>query len=146
MTSADAMEAQQKITESMGEMINEIDKSHLRKIQLRMHQCAAKCCGDTKASLEDTHSCIELCSRNVHMAQNYVQKEVGGFQERLQRCVLDCQDRTKDKIGSNPTEAEMDKLKSEFEGCAVQCVNQHMDLMPNLIKRMKAALDKQSLS
>lgn len=45
-----------------------------------MHQCAAKCCSDEKASLEDTHSCIEVCSRGVHTAQNYVQKEVGGFQ------------------------------------------------------------------
>ncbi len=32
--SADAMEAQEKIQCAMGEMINEIDQSHLRKIQV----------------------------------------------------------------------------------------------------------------
>ncbi|OXA56369.1 protein FAM136A [Folsomia candida] len=142
--SADAMEAQEQIQAAMGDMINEIDKSHLRKIQLRMHQCAAKCCSDEKASLEDTHSCIEVCSRGVHTAQNYVQKEVGGFQERLQRCVLDCQDKTKDKMGATPTEPEVDSLKLEFEQCAIRCVNDHLKLLPNLVKRMKAALAKQS--
>lgn len=45
-----------------------------------MHECSAKCCANETASLEDTHSCIERCSTNVHSAQNYVQKEVGGFQ------------------------------------------------------------------
>lgn len=32
--SADAMEAQEQIQAAMGDMINEIDKSHLRKIQV----------------------------------------------------------------------------------------------------------------
>jgi hypothetical protein len=38
-SSADAMEAQEKIQKAMGEMINDIDKSHLRKIQVikRIH-------------------------------------------------------------------------------------------------------------
>jgi hypothetical protein len=47
---------------------------------MKMHQCAAKCCENSKASLEETHGCVEMCSRDVHLAQNYVQKEVGGFQ------------------------------------------------------------------
>lgn len=45
-----------------------------------MHECSAKCCANEQATLEETHSCIEKCSGNVHVAQNYVQKEVGGFQ------------------------------------------------------------------
>jgi len=144
MASADALDAQEKMQAEMGELVNEIDKSHLRKIQLKMHQCAATCCANERASLEETHSCIEVCSRSVHVAQGYVQKEVGGFQERLQRCVLDCQDRTKDKVGVNPTDQEMEGLKTEFEKCAIRCVDDHLKLIPNLLKRMKAVLDKQT--
>jgi hypothetical protein len=47
---------------------------------MKMHQRAAKCCENSKASLEDAHGCVEMRSRDEHLAQNYVQKEVGGFQ------------------------------------------------------------------
>ncbi|ODN02214.1 hypothetical protein Ocin01_04470 [Orchesella cincta] len=142
--SADAMDAQRRVQEEMGEVINEIDKSHLRRIQRQMHECAAKCCANEVASLEDTHGCIEKCSASVHVAQNYVQKEVGGFQERLQRCVLDCQDKSRDKLSTNASESEMLGLKNEFEHCAIRCVDDNLKLLPTLLKRMKASLDKAS--
>jgi len=142
MASADAMEAQKRVQDEMGSVINEIDKSHLRRIQRQMHECAAKCCASETASLEDTHSCIERCSGTVHKAQNYVQNEVGGFQERLQRCVLDCQDKSRDKLTANASDGEIERLKNEFEVCAVHCVNENLTVLPALLKRMRASLDK----
>lgn len=53
-----------------------------------MHLCAAKCCDDKNASMDTVHGCIERCSAPVTRAQNYIQKEIGEYQGRLQRCVM----------------------------------------------------------
>lgn len=39
---------------------------------------------------------------------------------------------------------QMETLKNEFESCAIKCVDDHLKLLPNLLKRMKASLDKAS--
>ncbi|CAG7832059.1 unnamed protein product [Allacma fusca] len=140
MTSADAMAAQENITKKMTEMVDELDRTRLRKIQLQMHRCSVKCCENDAASLEQTQRCIEKCSQGVNNAQEYVQREVGHFQNRLQRCVLDCQDRAKDKLGPNPSELEIEDVKAGFENCAIKCVDSHVSLMPDLLKRMKKFL------
>lgn len=53
-----------------------------------MHLCAAKCCDDKNASMDSVHGCIERCSTPVNRAQQYLQKELGDYQGRLQRCVM----------------------------------------------------------
>lgn len=55
-----------------------------------MHLCAAKCCDDKTGSIDSVQSCIERCSGPVNRAQQYVQKEMGDYQGRLQRCVMVC--------------------------------------------------------
>jgi len=141
MATADAMAAQQKITQKMNEMVDELDRTRLRKIQLNMHKCATKCCVNEEASLEETQRCIEKCSQGVNTAQNFVQQEIGSFQNRLQRCVLDCQDSAKDKIGLNPSDTEVEVAKAGFEVCAIKCVDNHVKLLPDLLKRMQKYLD-----
>lgn len=53
-----------------------------------MHLCAAKCCDDKNASMDNVQGCIERCSAPVNRAQQYLQKELGEYQGRLQRCVM----------------------------------------------------------
>lgn len=53
-----------------------------------MHLCAAKCCEDKNGSIDTVQGCIERCSAPVNRAQQYVQKELGEYQGRLQRCVM----------------------------------------------------------
>lgn len=53
-----------------------------------MHLCAAKCCDDKNASMDNVQGCIERCSAPVNRAQQYLQKELGDYQGRLQRCVM----------------------------------------------------------
>lgn len=59
-------------------------------LQADMHLCAAKCCDDKTGSIDSVQSCIERCSGPVNRAQQYVQKEMGDYQGRLQRCVMVC--------------------------------------------------------
>lgn len=107
-----------------------------------MHLCAADCCSDAKASMNSVHACVEHCARDLNKAQNFVQNELGQFQERLQRGVLLCQDKIKEKVGPNPTEADMKRYRAEFESCAVDCVNYHVNQLPSLKQKIKAGLDQ----
>lgn len=61
---------------------------HPRNTQKEMHLCAAKCCDDSNASMDVVQGCIDRCSQPVNRAQQYVQKELGDYQGRLQRCVM----------------------------------------------------------
>lgn len=82
-----------------------------------MHLCAAKCCENTEVSLDRVQQCVEKCSVPLHTAQNYVQKELETLQQRLQRCVMECNDVIRDKMGPNPSDADVsnEKLVSVFE-------------------------------
>ena len=61
---------------------------------------------------------------------------------RLERCVLQCQDDIKDKIGANTNESQMSSFTSQFEKCVVKCADTHIDLIPNMLKKMKEAINK----
>ena len=107
-----------------------------------MHLCAASCCQDSTASMNSVHACVENCTRAVNVAQNFVQNEMGQFQERLQRGVLLCQDKIKEKVGPSPTEGDMKRYRAEFESCAVDCVNYHINQLPNLMQKIKKGLNQ----
>lgn len=42
----------------------------------------------------------------------------------------------------NPNQSEIDKYTGQFERCAVKCVDKHIDLIPNMLKTIKAVLKK----
>lgn len=68
------------------------------------------------------------------------------FQNRLQRCIMECNDNIKDKMGLNPTQREVDRYSEEFEQCATKCVDSYCELLPTLEKTMKKVLSKNELS
>ncbi|KAL7645790.1 UNVERIFIED_CONTAM: hypothetical protein RMT77_002686 [Armadillidium vulgare] len=135
-------QAQFRIQEAMTSLVNEIDKSILRSMQRSMHLCAAKCCENEEASVDNVHKCIENCSTPLSQAQNFIQTELSQFQERLQRCVMVCQDKVKDKVTVSTTESEAGVYKREFEDCAMQCVDEHISLLPSIRKRITKVLQK----
>ncbi|GLH00112.1 hypothetical protein R5R35_014439 [Gryllus longicercus] len=135
------VEAQKlRVEEAMTKMLNEIDVSHLRKMQAKMHRCAAVCCDSETKSVEEVHRCVERCSAPLNGAHKFVQEELNHFQDRLQRCVMQCNDKIRDKMTPNPSEDEVAKYTKEFETCATQCVNTHIGLVPGLLKKMRQAL------
>nr|XP_053657473.1 protein FAM136A-like isoform X2 [Cherax quadricarinatus] len=71
-----------------------------------MHLCAAVCCEKTENSVDQVHRCIESCSTPLTQAQSFVQNELSQFQERLQRCVMTCQDRVRDQVTADTSEAQ----------------------------------------
>ncbi|KAJ8942654.1 hypothetical protein NQ318_013367 [Aromia moschata] len=121
----------QRIEHEMTKMINEIDMEYLRKMQADMHRCAAQCCDNREASLERVQKCVENCSSKINWAQSYVQRELEQLQNKLQRCVMDCND-----------DVRVEKFTSIFEDCAKKCVDKQIEYMPSLLKKIKADLSK----
>lgn len=72
-----------------------------------MHRCAATCCDNRELSVEKVQSCVEKCSSPMHAAQTYVQGELEQLQNRLQHCVMDCNDDIKLKMGRDPSQSDV---------------------------------------
>ncbi|XP_025270769.1 protein FAM136A-like isoform X2 [Camponotus floridanus] len=70
------MEEQKKrVEDNMTKIVEEIDKTYLRKMQRDMHKCAAQCCENETYSIQKVHNCVENCSSSLNKAQQYVQGE-----------------------------------------------------------------------
>ncbi|XP_037786137.1 protein FAM136A-like isoform X2 [Penaeus monodon] len=135
-------QAQHRIQEAMTTLIDDLDKEYLRGIQRSMHLCAAECCDRKDSSVDQVHRCIESCSTPLTQAQGFVQNELSQFQERLQRCVMVCQDRVRNQVTADTSESQVTVYKAEFEGCAMKCVDDHISLMPSIKKRIAGVLAK----
>ena len=73
----------------------------------------------------------------MEKANGYIQREISGYQGRLERCALDCQDKVKDKIGANSSKDEMEKFRGIYEDCVMKCVDTHVHSLPKLTQKMK---------
>ena len=56
-----AEKAQERVQTAIKDFVNNVDKAHLRPMERTMHLCAADCCGDPKASIDEVHRCVERC-------------------------------------------------------------------------------------
>lgn len=75
--------------------------------QADMHRCAAACCENKNLSLEGVQKCVDNCSVTLNWAQSYVQREFEQCQNKLQRCVTDCNDDVRIRMSVNPTQTEV---------------------------------------
>ncbi|ELT98265.1 hypothetical protein CAPTEDRAFT_220338 [Capitella teleta] len=133
---------QAKVQGAINTLITDIDKDHLRKMQASMYHCSAACCEKPHYNMDDTQRCVERCSGPITQAQQFIQTELGNFQDRLQRCAMDCQDKTRDKMGPNTTEAQAASYRGDMEKCVMKCADTHVALVPSMMKKMKEVLQK----
>lgn len=61
-------------------------------------------------------------------------------QDRIQRCVMQCQDEIRDRITPSSNETQLESFKKDFEQCVVRCADTHIDLIPSMLNRMKSML------
>jgi Eukaryotic protein of unknown function (DUF842) len=77
--------AQKKVHDGVNNFMEQLDKSHLRRTQGDMHRCAAKCCDDPAASMDDVQRCMDRCSGSLKKIQIYVESEMNSFQANVFR-------------------------------------------------------------
>lgn len=139
--------AQSRVQAAIKDFINQVDKSKLRGMKREVHLCSAACCEDGVSSIKTVHRCVEQCQVPTQRAQQFVQSELEQFQESLSRCVLQCQDEIKDKVGPNTPQNEIlynykiNKYLGEFETCAIACCDKNIAKLPNLLLKLKATFE-----
>lgn len=133
-----------KLENALKDSLNEIDLQYTRKIQGDMHRCAAKCCDNSRDSIEKVYNCVQLCSTDFEKVQHFLQAEYNQFQGRLESCILQCRDDAADSLSSNPSASEIAKYKQNYEACIISCANKHIDMLPQFLKRVKEVLKKKS--
>ncbi|XP_034478816.1 protein FAM136A [Drosophila innubila] len=131
-----------RLENAISDMIEDMYQTHLRRMQSKMHRCAATCCDDERGTLESVQRCIEKCATPLMDAQDYLQNELGQFQNHLQICVKECNSDARSKLPLNPSDQEMSRSKHLFEVCTGNCVDKHINLLPGLMKSIKRTLDQ----
>ncbi|XP_020751194.2 protein FAM136A isoform X1 [Odocoileus virginianus] len=102
-----------------------------------MFRCSAACCEESQASMHQVHQCIERCHAPLAQAQALVTSELEKFQDRLARCTMYCNDKAKDSIDAGSKELH---VKRQLETCVTKCVDDHMNLIPAMTRKMKESL------
>ncbi|KAL9914089.1 protein FAM136A-like isoform 2-T2 [Glossina fuscipes fuscipes] len=127
-------EQRRRVEKAVTDLINDLYKSHLRKMQSDMHSCAVRCCDDIRKQprMDNVQSCIDECATPLLKAQDYMQHELGQFQQ--------CNEDVRSLIPNNTNEADMARFRNQFERCTIQCVDKHIDLIPNMMRAMKSVL------
>ncbi|XP_039624334.1 protein FAM136A [Polypterus senegalus] len=129
---------QARVQSAVDEMVQCLERDHIRKMQSRMFRCSAECCDRPGASMQQVHQCIERCHTPLAQAQNVVTTELERFQDRLTRCTIHCSDKAKDAFDSGSKEPA---VKAQMEQCITSCVDEHVNLLPSMTRKLRETLD-----
>ena len=102
-----------------------------------MFQGNATCCEQSQVSMQQVDQCIERCHAPLAQAQALVTSELEKFQDCLARCTMYCNDKAKDSIDAGSKELH---LKRQLETCLTKCVDDHINLIPTMTRKMKESL------
>ncbi|KAF0751960.1 protein FAM136A-like [Aphis craccivora] len=119
------------------DILNDIDIKCLRTLQIQMHQCAIECCKDSSNNMKSLEVCKENCSKEAIATQNHIHNEIDKWQNRIQRCIQDCDDTFMAEIPSdkNWSKNEMNKYTKEADGCVSQCFTNYIKILPQLTNK-----------
>ncbi|XP_075945565.1 protein FAM136A [Anarhichas minor] len=129
---------QARVHVAVEEMVQSLERDHIRVMQGRMFKCSADCCDRSTDSMSVVHRCIERCHTPMAQAQGQVTSELEKFQDRLTRCTMHCNDKAKDLFDSGTKEPA---VRSLMDGCVGSCVDDHINLIPSMTRRIKDNLD-----
>lgn len=129
---------QARVQAVVEEMVQSLESDHIRKMQGRMFRCSAECCDRSSDSMTQVHQCIERCHNPLAQAQGLVTSELEKFQDRLTRCTMHCNDKAKDLFDSGAKEPA---VRSLMDRCVGSCVDDHVNLIPSMTRRLKENLD-----
>lgn len=119
-------EQRERIDKALINAVDDIDREHLRKLQLIMHGCAKRCCADSDASAEAVQHCVDRCQVPLTRARCYVQQELAEFESQLGHCMRECQM----------------TYGGQSDRCSLDCVDKYVALLPELLNSMRMALEK----
>ncbi|XP_069140215.1 protein FAM136A-like [Argopecten irradians] len=136
--------AQARVQNAVTLHSEELEKGQIRAIEAEMYKCNLKCVENKSYTVEDKDRCLERCSSRMMQIQKYVNSEMENYQNRIQRCAMDCQDKARDQMTSKKGDA--DKIRGEMEQCMIKCADSHVELAGTMFKRMAKSIAKNQFS
>ncbi|XP_054945158.1 protein FAM136A-like [Physeter macrocephalus] len=128
---------QLRAQDAVDSMMKSLERENIWKMQGLMYRCSAGYCEDSQASMQQVHQCIERRHAPLAQAQALVTRELEKFQDSLARCTMHCNDNAKGSIDAGSKELQ---VKRQLESCVTKCVDDHMNLIPAMTKKMKKSL------
>lgn len=137
----DPQAIQQRLQNAVDTMMKGISASKLRPLQKQTYLNMAKCFdhGDDQAA----QRCVEGESRGVQIAQQIIQAEIGQYTNRVQRCMQECEDNTRDRMGDVDFQdpSVVDKTKGLMNKCASACADKHVAMIKSMSHRIEKDID-----
>lgn len=126
----------EEIENASNKMQRKLEKEHVRNSQRKSFICSSKCCEDSISSAEQVQKCIENCQRPLVQWQNTAKQELERFQNRIQRCMVTCQDNAQDDVNAIGESMAKDK----FESCLYKCAEDHLHILPRIEHKLRESL------
>ena len=116
-------EAFEQLKKSFQRVDAELKDNIYRRLAKKSFQCATKCCINSEVGALD--SCIGDCTQPMVQYKQLVQHEVQIFQERLQRCQMNCNEEAQDRVPHSDraklSSSARSELQGEFAVCNEKC-------------------------
>ncbi|GMF23436.1 unnamed protein product [Phytophthora lilii] len=134
--------ADNKLQEAVTRMVDRLDRPILRGMQRDGYLCAAKVFENKSWSSEQLAAAVERCQMPTQQINQFMQQEMQNFQNRIQRCAQDCQDKAQDALpaGGSPSEKQIARAQQDMDKCVGRCVDSHISLLPNISSRIEQAV------
>lgn len=123
--------SQRKLNDAITNMSSGLHRNYLRRIYGDAFNCSYRCTEDTSLDPLQFSQCVEKCSSKITQAEGTMQKEMESAQDRLMRCIRNCEDKAKDS-----NDKDQNRLRSGFESCVVNCADEIQQLLPKIETRI----------
>uniref|UniRef100_A0A7S2YSU4 Protein FAM136A n=1 Tax=Entomoneis paludosa TaxID=265537 RepID=A0A7S2YSU4_9STRA len=148
MTSSAAQQKAQmlnaKLETAARDMLDDIERNHLRKMARTAYSCVVSCYDKAGAtgSPESLDHCAQSCQVPHQQANHHVQNEIAQFQNRLNRSMQECQDKARDvmKPGYENDARKMQQVEDTLLACISQTVDSHIRLLKPMRERILTQL------
>ena len=125
---------QTMLRQEMESLTNGIERRNMRSMQKQSYVCSAACCDDEDSTAQQFQRCMKTCSLPVERANAIFQNEMQRFQNRIQRCTMDCQDQAQDEQGRA---VDGGVIQANFTACTERCFAGARSSVPDLGQRLE---------
>ena len=130
------------------QVINDVEMNTIRGIARKGIECTLKCfdkAGTTGPS-DILQHCADQCQFPHQQAGQLMSSEINQFQNRLNRSMMECQDKAKDLMypGIENDAKKMGKVEDTLLACMSKTVDTHIGLLKPMRQRLEAQLKQLS--
>jgi len=130
---------QQRLASETDKMVAALYQSRLKGLSKACYSKVSNCFDD-RNSMQQANACQEKALLPMQAIQQIIEREMTQMDNRLQRCILDCQDSTHDKFPNN--RANGPDAEKHFYQCASSCIDKHVSLLKSIQNRVEKDIDE----